>query len=428
MKINEIIDSKNIIQREEEGEDASKSSQLSFLKLSDEEIVEFIRPEFNLEKWQSFLFPHPKAQGLDEERSISMPITLPDGREATGKITVTPAVGRNSTTSRSYDVYLALIAIWDSRGLPDEPFETSIREIVKAMGVPENGKWYEIVLQELEILFMTTTTWVMTYVGEKKYESVKYQKSLDVFAYSNLNERADQSDKFQKVCMIQLSERIRENHIRNNTNPILWSVRKSIRSPVARVFYSQIDRILYNRPRYERTGMNIVTDLMLSPERYKYKSKRLELLQKLQKQLDGKTLSNLCPISLYIAETADGNDFKVIVSSGASKAIAQKNTVPVLNTSKQYIDMMVGRIDEVVGGANTHSKLYRKLVRHYTENHIMRALGEYKEARQYLSDKTPEYRQKHFTVIMHRLAHSLKRSWIKACPPDCKHDEQNRLL
>jgi len=398
------------------------------LELSDEEIAEYIRPEANLEAWQSFLFPHPKAKGLTEERSKSVPVTLPDGRDATGKITVIPAVGRTSTTSRSYDVYLALVAIWNSRGLPDEPVQTSVREIVRTMGVPENGKWYDIVIEECEKLFVTTTTWVLSFSGEKKYESVKYQKVLDTFAYAKLEERAEEGDEFQKILSFRLSEKIRENHLRNNTNPILWSVRKSITSAVGRVFYSQIDRALYKREKYERTGENLVVDLMLSETRYRYKSKRLELLQKLAKQIDGKTLSNLRTVRVYVVETNDKSDYKILATVGKSKALSQSSNLPVLNNDKAYIDAMIDRIDEAVGGKNSHSKLYKKFVRHYSETHIMRAIGEYKEAKNYLSDKSHESKQKHFTVIMHRLAHRYNRSWIKNCGSDCPHREQNKLI
>ncbi len=128
-------------------------------QISETEVAEVIRPETNLEKWQSFIFPHPKASGLDGERTHSYDVKLPDGRDVEASISVNPANGRKSTTSRSYDVYLAIVAIWDERGLPEEPFFTSIREILTMMKVPKKGKWYAIVEDELERLYTTTFKW-----------------------------------------------------------------------------------------------------------------------------------------------------------------------------------------------------------------------------------------------------------------------------
>ena len=374
MKISEIIDNKPMLPISEDKDEPSNSSQLSLLKLSDDEIVEFIRPEANLEKWQSFIFPHPKAKGLDKERTLEFPISLPDGRQVHGKITVNPAQGRKSTTSRSYDVYLALVAIWDSHDLPDEPFSTSVREIVRIMGVPENGKWYKVVSEELETLYVTTNSWIMSYSGKTKQETAKLQNVLEVYEYVSLHERADQTDKFDKVCLIRLDWRIRQNHKRNNTNPILWSVRKSIRSSIARVYYSKVDTQLYNRIEYVRTGRNLVTDLMLSPNGYEYLSQRLILVEKLKEQLDGKTLSCLKTLHMSIENTVDGTDIKLIARRGNSKAPLPYNNLPILNQDDDYLSYMVDTIVSVVGGGDSNKKFYRRLAIHYSKNHILRAL------------------------------------------------------
>lgn len=435
MDIKQIIDNKQYSTKVLGSESSARDDggragpkQLSLIKLSNDELVEIIRPEANLEKWQSFIFPHPKANGLLTERIHSFPITLPDDRRVDAEIVVNPAQGKKSTTSRSYDVYLAIVAIWDEKGLPSEPFRTSLREIIKMMGVPANGKWYEIIIQELETLYTTTISWKMSYTGTQKYESRKLQQVLDTFEYVSFQDRADQSDKYEQVCILRLDQKIRENHIKSNTNPILWSERKSITSSVAKVLYSRLDTFLYNQDIYERTGLNLVKDLMLTPSRYKYKSQRLILLEMLKKQLHGRMLSRLSVLNVQIKETVDGTDYKLLARAGASKALPARNNLPVLNTNKEYISHIVDMIDDAVGGKDLNLKLYRLYAKHYSENHIRRAIGEFKEATPYLSDKDANSKQKHFTVIMHRLAHKLKRSWIVPCKSDCKYMEQNSLI
>lgn len=61
---------------------AKTKAHLEFVPLSNQDIAAIIRPELNIEKFSSFLFPHRKATGLHEVRSKSWQFKLPNGTEA----------------------------------------------------------------------------------------------------------------------------------------------------------------------------------------------------------------------------------------------------------------------------------------------------------------------------------------------------------
>lgn len=61
---------------------AQHKAHIEFVPLSNQDIVAIIRPELNIEKFSSFLFPHRKAKGLDEVRNKSWQFTLPNGADA----------------------------------------------------------------------------------------------------------------------------------------------------------------------------------------------------------------------------------------------------------------------------------------------------------------------------------------------------------
>lgn len=408
--------------------DLPAPSQLSLIQISPSEVGQIIRPETNLEKWQSFIFPHPKAQGLDDERTHIYGVDLADGRSVEASITVNPANGRKSTTSRSYDVYLAIVAIWDERGLPEDPFMTSIREIVKMMKVPLNGKWYGIVEEELERLYTTTFKWRFAFHGEKKHESVAHQQVLETYDYTTFQDRADQSDKFDRVLRIRLDEKLRRNHRTKRTNPILWSERKKLTSSIAKVLYGRLDTFLFRRGVYERRAENLIDDLMLTKSRYKYLSQRKQLLEKLKKQLDGRHLSTLRKLKINIEETSDGKDIKLVCKSINTKPITVHNNLPVVNKNKDHRKYLIEQICSVVGGKEENYKLYEVFATYYSDTMINRALGEYKESAEYLKSQHRTSRMKHFTATMHRVAHDVGRSWIKKCGDDCKYRKKNRLL
>lgn len=405
-------------------------AQVSLIPLSDHEVVEVIRPETNLEKHQSFIFPHPKSKDLDKERTLTFPVTLPDGRDVEGKIIITPAVNSRCATTMTYDVYLALLSIWNDKGLPEEPFVTSLREVIKKMNMADNGRNYDRVFEECRVMHRTNISWVFSYSGNDKYESGRDRHILTVFDYNRITERSDISTKNDQTLRVQFHESIRENHRRSNTIPILWSERKKITSSITRQHYSDLDRILYYQNRTEITGTRFVEKYHLTPSRYKYKSQRLHLLQKQQKQLDGAILSNFHALEVYIEETADGSDYKLVERRGDKRELLNvSHNLPILPKSAKEREYIVEQIVDALGTLDYQNKTFLQFAKFYSGRHIQRAIGEYKaEAKNHMSGKPPEEKSRYFTAMMHRIAHDVGLEWIIPCEEGCKYRETNKLI
>jgi hypothetical protein len=75
---------------------------------------------------------------------------------------------------------------------------------------------------------------------------------------------------------------------------------------------------------------------------------------------------------------------------------------------------LLERILDAVGSKDSSNKTFKLFVLHYSENHIERAIGEFKEAEASMTITGSQDKQRYFTAIMKRLAQDLKVKWIKA--------------
>ena len=407
----------------------NKTTQLSLL--SESKLQEIIRPEQNLEKWSDFLFPHPKTPGLNQPRGKQWEITLPNEEIGIASIRVEPSTAHQGYTTRTYDVYLALVRIWEQRNKPTEPFNTSMAEVCKILELPTNGKNLKLIEEEGNRLLKTNISWTLAYKIDKDLHTVKNQQILDTFDYSSMSERFDISNKFEKTCSVKFHRKILENLLLNNTIPVNFTARKSITSPMAKVLYSKVDKILYSSKRdYSRTILNLVSDLNLTEGRYKYLSQRKTLAEKLQSSLNNKLLSNMSKLIVKIELTSKGDDWKCIFSTTmkSKKLVSPKKKNPkITNTNQDIIEEIVYKIVSVVGHEKENKDLYNKFARHYSLNLITRAIGEYKER---IHQAGVKNQPAMFTSIVHRLVHELKYEWITDCQKDgkiCKYQQQELL-
>jgi hypothetical protein len=246
-----------------------------------------------------------------------------------------------------------------------------------------------------------------------------------------MSERFDRSNKFEKTCSVKFHRKILENLLINNTIPVNFTARKSITSPISKVLYSKVDKILYSSKReYSRTILNLVNDLNLTEGRYKYLSQRKNLAEKLQSSLDGKLLSNMSKLIVKIELTSKGDDWKCIFSSTTTNkklASPKKKTPKIINTDPNVIEEIVYQIVSTVGHEKENKALYNKFARHYSLNLITRSIGEYKER---IHQAGVKNQPAMFTSIVHRLVHELKYEWINNCQKDggiCKYQQPTLL-
>lgn len=397
------------------------------------QISEIISTERNYDKWANFIFPHTKTTDLAEIRKHVWDVTLPNGVEATASILITPAKNGKCYTTRSYDVYLALIAFWRDMGMPDTPMNLTLSQIAKKLGMGTGGKDLQIILDELHTLYFTNVSWVLSFQHlSEKNTTTKNQRVLETFNYSTREERGGVLG--HGGVTVQFHRTIMEN-IRNNiTTPVNFAARKAIRSSVAKTLYGRMDSILATTPRIERRLDNIVKEFNLTPSRYKHKSQRKILGDLLVRNLHLAELSNLNIMQVEMVETADQSDYKLIftTSDPSLKKIPKPATkksaphLPVVNTDKNVVENLVYHMKELLHVTDPKDDgLYYTLARHYDEVIIWRAIGEFKEMLQ--SNPKIGKRAAYFTSLVHLTAHRLGREWIKPCGRSCKFRPENLL-
>ncbi len=402
--------------------------QIDLIPISAKDIIEMdiVRPEMNLEKHAIFLFPHTRAKNLDKVRKKEWVINLPDGRKAQALITVSPLVGTKAYTSRSYDVYLALVSIWEQRGRPNDSFFVSLNEIAKNMGWKSlNGKRANIIMEELGRLYGTAINWQLSYENLKnKSNSVKNQKILDVYDYNSLKERFEKGDHFTAQCEVRFDRRILRNLLENKTIPVNLTTRRSIKSQLARVLFTRVDNILTYIPSWEIGADNLLEELQINEiEQYQYPSKQKELLDRFQRDLDKKQLSSDGILSVAVIPMGNSWKMKFV------KIIPNKkqNKIPLINTNSDEVAYLAEFIGDIVGSFQENQKLYILFARSYSRGLIERALGEFKEEIQ-INPKLQSYKAKFFTIKMHALAHSMGKEWIKNCGKNCNFRPENNLF
>lgn len=117
------------------GNRAPLDPQKNIIPAADSQIAEIISAEANYDRWSNFLFPHSKSPDIYGRRTKQWEAKLPDGRVAESMIEVIPAQDAKSYTTKTYDVFLALIALWKERNMPESPMELFLSDIAKKLDV-----------------------------------------------------------------------------------------------------------------------------------------------------------------------------------------------------------------------------------------------------------------------------------------------------
>lgn len=395
------------------------------------EFSEIISTERNYDRWANFIFPHTKSPDLREIRVKEWDLILPNGKKGTASILITPAKDGRCYTARTYDVYLALVWFWREGGMLNEPFRLSLSQIARKLEMPTSGKNLKAILNELEVLYFTNVSWVLSFQDlSQRHMTTKNQRVLETFNYSTLEERGGLSG--QSGVSLQFNENIRVN-IRNNiTTPVNFTARKAIRSSVAKILYGRIDSILATNNKLERRIENLVEELNLTVSRYQHKSQRKVLGEMLIRNLDGLELSNLNILTVQLAETTDKKDFKLIFKSAPAENKKKEKTIKKLAKKKSInvdLEAVEGIVQEMVAitkATNKNVGLYYTIAKNYPLNLIHRAIGEFKE----LVDLNPKINNKpaYFTTVVHVVAHRMGEEWIKECGSECRYRPENQFL
>ena len=382
--------------------------------------------ESNLEAWGHFLFPPAKFPGLDAPRSLTI---------ESKKVTVRPLAGSKSYTHRTYMTFLALLFIWYRAPHHDGLVHCTLSDIARVKGQsPKSGKHRANIAEDLDCLSGTAMDWRKSFDTEEAEGSTVYRMHLLHDFFSEEYRLKKPAERFRTKFRMKIDSAILGQIKARRVNPIAFESLLSITSDTSAVYFRYIDNIMSpktDKKPWEWSAKRAFSTLGFSSTspRYKHKSYRKKTLDRIAKDIHGTTLSSGEELRCSVHETADGKDFKLRHwKAGRKHAPATKPGLPIVNTDADQVEYLAHEIAAVVGQEDTHLDWYKTLARHYTSNHIFRALGLYKEAVN-APDNGVRDPGAYFTYTMHLLAHELGLEWVgQDCGDFCPLRKENRLL
>lgn len=390
--------------------DSRQDPQIHMIPATDEALGQLIVAEANYDRWSNFLFPHSKSGDLYGRRKQQWSVTLPNGAEKSARIEIIPAQDEKCYTTKTYDVFLALTEIWKARGMTDQVMEIYLGDIAKVLDLKENGRVVNMIIEELRCLYDTKVSWVFSFhTSQGKDDTYKNQRVLEVFDYVQKSER--NIGRTKTTCSVRLSEHIRLNIKNNITIAVNFAARKKIRSSIAKALYSRLDNFLMNNIIYVRPALGLIDDLNITPGRYKYKSQRKILLNKLQKSLNGAELSQTGSyLQVKLEETTDKKDWQCIVT--------------VYNSANAVLEN--SGVNAAPKDSNNNSEieaLQLHYLNYYSAALIQSVILEWRDTiskNQGIVDQ-----QKYFSSLMHITAHKKGLNWVQECGAQCKFRPEN---
>lgn len=392
--------------------------------------------KFNDESHGHSFFPSVTGTNIDFYRTRKFPLVRCNehGEKVPGTVTIMPAQGTKSYTSKTYDVFLGLIKIWLDAGKPIGKVETTPGAIVDAIGHKRGGSAYRSVFEELSCLQSTNVAWASDFqmkieeldeeTGETglvdgisgEYEAWSLLASVTWATPKSKNGNIKPGEKIK----FQFPELIINNILKKDMNPGNISARMRLGTSLARAVYSRIDSLVVSCGGYvEQSAETLVREHYLKPEKYKHKSRRRTLCESLQKHIDGSASSmNGKIIRCEMKETSNGKDWKLafrLVDSGDKKNESEKPELPVVNDSDST-EMLAVFITKKIGHSKKNKAYYRKLARHYSYEHIHASVADALDAAEGDPDAD---KGKLFSWFMHKRAHDLNLQWVKKCGDDC---------
>ena len=378
-----------------------------------------VRPEYNLAKWADKIFLPHQSKRLGEIRTIpEQPQLFRDPEENPRvdpiRIVITPAMGGQTGSTTTWKILLGLFKLWEESGKPEDgELGFSSRDVARVLKQKQTGGFSARVSREIYTLKTMTITWEYSFKDEngEKLEVVQDMNVISDRTYVSKDKRK-KSNQFDSLHHIVFGKYILKNLIAGMTIPVDFDTFIGIKSGTALTLYSKLCTYLSTGTVREFRAEKLFVELELSGKKYEIKRHRKTKLQELISVIDGKKMFN-GTLSLKIAETSDGKDWKLI-----AKRIGKKAPVLAINPANNtdVVKLLTSDIITTIGQAD-HEANWRKLALTYPEHLLRQALSEYKAD---IDQSTVENTGKVFNAIVHRLAHRHGLEWIKPCDASCR--------
>ena len=407
------------------GGDNEKKNIKSRRQLSLPAIPEVVRPDINIGKFADFIFLPSHSTRLRIARKKQW--KEDHGKhKAIGSLLIEPLVSRTSPTTRTFLVFLAVCHLWHERRETDGSVLFSYRDIGKLLIWKWAGRrTADVVKHELGILRGTLLTWKLSFIN-KDGVKITPAKPFNILAEAEWVEQEERAPtaRFEAIHRLRFDPIIERNMEARRVRPVLLSELLTIKGEFAQTLYVRLDLIHVQARYYERRAAKLLfDDFQVEKEGYyKYPGHRKQFLTKTVKELNGRRLTTGKILKVGLRHTNDQADWKLISEAVLSpEFLARKNRLPVVNRGEQR-ELLAVDMQSAVGDKE-HIELYRALASHYPDSVLYRAIAEFKAD----GGRVATYPRRFFIAVIHRLAHTNKMEWIKACGRGCKFREENSL-
>jgi len=408
--------------------DVAEYKQDDFVVLPEDDLSHIIPTEANHERMSHFLFPSPSSPDLNKIRRYE------DDKYKGALIEITPMLNGTCYTSKTYDVYLAIVDIWREKNFPDEVMKIKLSDILDRIGLTRGGKNYQWLQMELKRLHDVKVSWYRSFQGVT--ETIRTEHNLRILdTYNFMEKKHRTTSNSSKQVEIRLDERIRRNINGSIVIPVNFTARQGIKVDTAKVLYNRIDNVLAKKPIFSIKMSTVVEEqqLILKNKDYRYPSRRIKEAHKIQEALHGIECSDPTMIMQAVVKPVSDstdNDVKIVVTrkpkndKKTKKPSSVNPDLKMVCNDNDQLEYLVDMIADVVGEKKTNHGLYKTFARYYSEPMIFHSLGLFKETMELLGDdvKNPGGM---FSNIMHKEAHKRGLEWIKPCGIGCKFRQQS---
>jgi hypothetical protein len=290
-----------------------------------EKTSQVVRPELNIEKWSPFWQPaqsrsQPKIKILERKK------LLQNGGIELSRVEVSPSLKHGNLTTEDQKVWYGVLILWEKAGKPEE-LTFSLRKLVEVLERNWCYRTYEAIKKSLGRLNATSFNWINSYHDSTTKKTLEVLDSFHILADLQIAKVSQGSSINTAKCFCRFGKVLYQNLMNTYTRPTFFSIVIKLKSGVAQLLYKYLEFVMQKREDYEETSKKVFEKLGLEGEAYKQASKRKQILETAQKELntilkdaDGREQGFPIPngiLFLKLEKTKDGSDWKVIIRKNA---------------------------------------------------------------------------------------------------------------
>ncbi len=319
-----------------------------------------MRPDLNIERWQLFATSQFKGNSRELVRGSAKVIigrvrdaSEPQGYREVGVLRIP-----------EMKCFYALVKLWEEAGRPwEESVSFSLYEVARVLGMSWSGRTCALLEEWLDRLKKIPIDWINAYHQKDLGITESVLHSFTLLSDLVLYKRSVSGTVRQAQSSFKFHERVLRNLVEHYTKPLNLRVLLRLKKEISVLLYRHLDLIMADKDRYERTTEGLLReDLQLEGGRYRYPSRRKQVLEPALRELEGVELSTGVLQGARLERTSDGSDWKVVFEKAPFAPSETGSARPLSAGERAEVEGLVEEILRVVG--DEHSRpFYAQLAR-----------------------------------------------------------------